>query len=179
MRSIKPQCCEAAAQSSLGMVGRPATKSLMEANSWSPLTTTIRKPRIRYILYVASKATQMTSLFLLVRWVIVVTWLGKSPTCRQHVGPGPPTRPSCADTNSFPTLFFVSGIADFLQIFLCTKGTYREIIVQTGMYYPFSQVTFLHPSHNTYYYGDGTTATMTLRMQRGQWRRRDGRRSRR
>ena len=50
---------------SLGMVGRPATKSLIEANSWSPLTTTIRKPRIRYILYVASKATQTSSLFLL------------------------------------------------------------------------------------------------------------------
>ena len=71
-RSIKPQCCEAAAQSNLGMVGRPTTKSLMEENSWSPITTTIRKPRKRYILYVARNATQMSSLFLLVRWVIVV-----------------------------------------------------------------------------------------------------------
>ncbi len=34
--------------------------------------TTIRKPRRRYVLYVASKATQMMSFDLPVRWVIVV-----------------------------------------------------------------------------------------------------------
>jgi len=51
------------------------------------------------------------------------SWLGKSPTCRRHVGPTAksrhfwPTLPSRADTNLFPTLFFVLGIADFLQIF--------------------------------------------------------------
>ncbi len=62
-------------------------------------------------------------------------WLGKSPTCRRHVGPTAKSRhfwttlPSRADTNSFPTLFCVSGIADFLQ------GTYGVIIVQTGKYY--------------------------------------------
>ena len=50
------------------------------------------------------------------------TWLGKSPTCRRHVGPTAkswhfwPTRPSRADTNSFRH-FFVSGFAYFLQIF--------------------------------------------------------------
>ncbi len=37
LHSMSPQCCEAAAQSNLGNVGRPTTKSLMEANSWSPL----------------------------------------------------------------------------------------------------------------------------------------------
>jgi hypothetical protein len=72
LRSISPQCCKAAAQSSLGIVGRPTTKSLMAANSWSPFITTIRKPCRRFILYVACKATQMTSLVLLLRWVIVV-----------------------------------------------------------------------------------------------------------
>jgi hypothetical protein len=70
--SISPQCCKAATQSMLGVVGRPTTMSLMAANSWSPFIITIRKPRRRYILYIASKATQMTSLDLLVRWVIVV-----------------------------------------------------------------------------------------------------------
>jgi hypothetical protein len=50
-------------------------------------------------------------------------WLGKSPTCRQHVGPTAksrhiwPTGPRRADTISFLTHFCVSGIADFLQIF--------------------------------------------------------------
>ena len=50
-------------------------------------------------------------------------WLGKSPTCRRHVGPTAksrhiwPTGPRRADTISFPTHFCVSGIADFLQIF--------------------------------------------------------------
>jgi len=67
-------------------------------------------------------------------------WLGKSPTCRQHVGPTVKsqhiwtTGPQRADTNLFPTHFFVSGIADFLQIFSSTRGTYGVIIVQTGMY---------------------------------------------
>ncbi len=42
--SIKPQCCDAAAQSKLGFVGRPTAKSPMESNSWSPLITTIWKP---------------------------------------------------------------------------------------------------------------------------------------
>ncbi len=72
LRSISPQCCKAAAQSSLGDVGRPTTTSLMEANSWSPFITTIWKPQRKFIMYVAFKATQITSLFLLVRWVIVV-----------------------------------------------------------------------------------------------------------
>jgi len=57
------------------------------------------------------------------RIAAVSSWLGKSPTCRRHVCPTAksrhfwPTRPRRADTNSFPTLFFVSGFADFLQIF--------------------------------------------------------------
>jgi len=56
-------------------------------------------------------------------------WLGKSPTWRRHVGPTAknrhiwPTGPRRADTNSFPTHFFVSGIAEFLQIFSSTRGT--------------------------------------------------------
>ena len=69
---ISPQCCKAAAQSMLGIVGRPTTMSLMMANLWSPFITTIQKPLKRYILYVASKATQMMSFELLLRWVIVV-----------------------------------------------------------------------------------------------------------
>ena len=49
------------------------------------------------------------------------------PTCRQHVGPTAenrhiwPTGPRRADTNLFPTHFFVSGIANFLQIFSSTR----------------------------------------------------------
>jgi hypothetical protein len=76
------------------------------------------------------------------------TWLGKSPTCRRYVGPTAksrhiwPTGPRRADTKSFPTHFFVSGIADFLQIFSSTRGTYGVILNN-----PFSQVTILHPSH--------------------------------
>ncbi len=61
--------------------------------------------------------------------VLLLAWLGKSPTCRRHVSPTAksrhfwPTLPSRADTNSFPTLFFVSGIADFLQIFSSNHRT--------------------------------------------------------
>ena len=60
------------------------------------------------------------------RWVLMSSrssWLGKLPTCRRQVGPTAksrhiwPTGPRRADTNSFPTHYFVSGIADFLQIF--------------------------------------------------------------
>ena len=50
---MSPQCSEAATQSSLSCVGRPTTKSLMEANSWSPFITTIQKPQRKYIMYVA------------------------------------------------------------------------------------------------------------------------------
>ena len=80
-----------------------------------------------------------------------------SATCRRHVGPTAksrhfwPTRPSRADTNSFPTLFLCRGLPTFFKFSLSTRGTYGVIIVQTGMYVlnnPFSQVTFLHPSHN-------------------------------
>ena len=67
-------------------------------------------------------------------------WLGKLPTCRQHVGPTAkswhfwPTRPSRADTNSFPTLFLCRGLPTFSKFSLSTRGTYGVIIVQTGMY---------------------------------------------
>ncbi len=71
-RSINPQCSEAAAQSNLGVVGSCTTKSLMEANFWSPAITTILKPCRRYILYVAWRASQTNALFWCARWVTVV-----------------------------------------------------------------------------------------------------------
>jgi len=46
-------------------------------------------------------------------------WLGKSLTCRRHVGPTAksrhiwPTGPQRADTNSFPTLFFCRRLPTF------------------------------------------------------------------
>ena len=86
------------------------------------------------------------------------TWLGKSPTCRRHVGPTAksrhfwPTRPSRADTNSFPTLFLCRGLPTFFKFSLSTRGTYGVIIVQTGMY-KFKQSVqpgyFFSPSQRT------------------------------
>ena len=84
-------------------------------------------------------------------------WLGKSPTCRRHVGPTAksrhfwPTWPSRADTNSFPTHFLRRVLPTFSKFSLSTRGTYPENH-RTNWYVlnnPFSQVTFLHPSqHN-------------------------------
>jgi hypothetical protein len=68
-----------------------------------------------------TKSKKMTRECAMIR--TTPTWLGKSPTCRRHVGPTAksrhiwPTGPRRADTISFPTHFCVSGIADFLQIF--------------------------------------------------------------
>ena len=113
-----------------------------------------------------------------------ITWLGKLPTCRRHVGPTAkswhiwPTGPRRADTNLFPTLFFVSGIADFLQIF-SKYQSYIQSNHRTNWYVlnnPLSQVTFFHPSHIMVTALRATTASTT---QRRQWRRRDGRRSKR
>ena len=70
--SINPQCCAAAAQSIDGVVGRVVIWSLIDANSWSPLITTILKPRRRYILYIRCRASHIIFLLWVVRWVIVV-----------------------------------------------------------------------------------------------------------
>jgi hypothetical protein len=68
----------------------------------------------------------------------ICAWLGL--TCRRHVSPTAkswhfwPTRPSRADTNSFPTLFLCRGLPTFSKCSISTRGTYGVIIVQTGMY---------------------------------------------
>jgi hypothetical protein len=70
--SMRPQCCDAAAQSFWGAVGRLTIRWLIELNSWSPAITTIWKPCRRYILYVAWRASHINAFVLKPRCVTVV-----------------------------------------------------------------------------------------------------------